>query len=323
MMRTAIVAVALALALSGVSAPVHAQNFPSRPITLIVPFPPGGSTDLAARLMADKMGAALGQPVVVENAGGAGGSIGVGRLARANPDGYTIDIGQWDTHVGGIIYNISYDLQTDFAPIGLISINPQLLLAPKAFPADDMKALVAWMKAHPGDAKFVNQNATAQVGGLLLQKLTGTQMLFVPYKGAGPAMVDLISGQVDLLLVQGAVALPQVRAGTIKPLVNLSTQRSPSMPDIPSADEAGVPGFYMLGWFGFFAPKGTPPDAIAKLNGAMVQALADPGLRKKFADFGLDVASREQQTPDGLAAFHKAEIEKWWPIIKAAGIRGE
>jgi len=269
------------------------------------------------------MGAALGQPVVVENMGGAGGSIAVGRLSRAAPDGYTIDIGQWDTHVGGIIYNIAYDLQTDFAPIGLISINPQLLLAPKEFPAGDMKTLIAWMKAHPGDAKFVNQNATAQVGGLLLQKLTGTQMLFVPYKGAGPAMVDLISGQVDLLLVQGAVALPQVRAGTIKPLVNLSAQRSPSMPDIPSADEAGVPGLYMLGWFGFFAPKGTPPDVIKKLNGAMVQALADPGLRKKFAEFGLDVASPEQQTPEGLAAFHRAEIAKWWPIIKAAGIRGE
>jgi tripartite-type tricarboxylate transporter receptor subunit TctC len=324
-MRTSIVALALApIALFlAASAPVQAQNFPTRPITLIVPFPPGGSTDLAARLMADKMGAALGQPVVVENMGGAGGSIAVGRLSRATPDGYTIDIGQWDTHVGGIIYNITYDLQTDFAPIGLISINPQLLLAPKAFPADDMKALIAWMKAHPGDAKFVNQNATAQVGGLLLQKLTGTQMLFVPYKGAGPAMIDVISGQVDLLLVQGAVALPQVRAGTIKALVNLSSQRSPSMPDIPSADEAGVPGFYMQGWFGFFAPKGTPPEATAKLNGAMMQALADPGLRAKFAEFGLDVASRDLQTPQGLDAFHKAEIEKWWPIIKAAGIRGE
>jgi tripartite-type tricarboxylate transporter receptor subunit TctC len=315
--------VALALALCATVSAAYADTFPSRPITLIVPFPPGGSTDLAARLMADKMGAALGQPVIVENMGGAGGSIAVGKLARATPDGYTIDIGQWDTHVGAIIYKIDYDLQTDFTPIGLISINPQLLLAPKAFPADDMKTLVSWMKAHPGDAKFVNQNATAQVGGLLLQKLTDTKMLFIPYRGAGPAMTDLISGQVDLLLVQGAVALPQVRGGTIKALVNLAPQRSPSMPDIPSADEAGVPGFYMLGWFGFFAPKGTPPDAIAKLNAAMVAALADPALRAKFANFGLDVASREQQTPEGFAAFHKAEIEKWWPIIKAAGIRGE
>jgi tripartite-type tricarboxylate transporter receptor subunit TctC len=179
------------------------------------------------------------------------------------------------------------------------------------------------MKAHPGDAKFVNQNASAQVGGILLQNLTGTKVLFVPYRGAGPAMTDLISGQVDLLLVQGAVALPQVRAGTIKALAELSPARSPSMPDIPSADESGVRGLYIAGWFGLFAPKGTPPDAIAKLNAAMVTALADAKVRKRFADLGLDVASREQQTPQGLAAFNKAEIDKWWPIIKAAGIRGQ
>jgi tripartite-type tricarboxylate transporter receptor subunit TctC len=218
---------AIALALCTFIASAHADTFPSRTITLIVPFPPGGSTDVAGRILADKMGAALGQPVIVENVGGAGGSIGVGRLARSAPDGYTIDIGQWDTHVGSIIYNLDYDLQTDFAPIGLVSINPMLLVATKKLPADDLKSLVAWMKAHPGDAKFVNQNASAQVGGLLLQKLTATQVLFVPYRGAGPAMTDLISGQVDLLLVQGAVALPQVRAGTVKALAELSPQRSP------------------------------------------------------------------------------------------------
>jgi tripartite-type tricarboxylate transporter receptor subunit TctC len=301
----------------------RADNFPSRPITLIVPFPPGGSTDVAARIMADKMGAALGQPVIVENVGGAGGSIGVGRLARATPDGYTIDIGQWDTHVGSIIYNISFDLRADFAPIGLISINPMLLVAKKTLPAEDLKSLIAYMKAHPGDAKFVNQNASAQVGGLLLQKLTGTEVLFVPYRGAGPAMTDLISGQVDLLLVQGAVALPQVRAGTIKALAELSPERSASMPDIPSAGESGVAGLNIAGWFGFYAPKGTPTDVIAKLNAAMVQALADPQVKARFAQFGLDVAAREQQTPDGLAAFQNAEMDKWWPIIKAAGIRGE
>jgi tripartite-type tricarboxylate transporter receptor subunit TctC len=317
-----IASIALAL-LPLALAPAHADNFPSRPITLIVPFPPGGSTDVAARIMADKMGAALGQPVIVENVGGAGGSIGVGRLARAAPDGYTIDIGQWDTHVGSIIYNISYDLRRDFAPIGLISINPMLLVANKALPADDLKSLVAYMKAHPGDAKFVNQNASAQVGGLLLQKLTGTEVLFVPYRGAGPAMTDLISGQVDLLLVQGAVALPQVRAGTIKALAELSPDRSASMPDIPSAGESGVPGLYIAGWFGFYAPKGTPPEVIAKLNAATVRALADPAVRARFAQLGLDVAARDQQTPEGLAAFQNAEMDKWWPIIKAAGIRGE
>jgi tripartite-type tricarboxylate transporter receptor subunit TctC len=197
------------------------------------------------------------------------------------------------------------------------------LIAKKTLPADDLKTLVAWMKANPGDAKFVNQNASAQVGGLLLQKLTDTKVLFIPYRGAGPAMTDLISGQVDLLLVQGAVALPQVRAGTVKALAELSPQRSASMPDIPSADESGVAGLYIAGWFGFYAPKGTPPDVIAKLNAAMVKALADPAVRARFAQLGLDVAPREQQTPQGLATFQQAEMDKWWPIIKAAGIRGE
>jgi tripartite-type tricarboxylate transporter receptor subunit TctC len=317
------IAVTLLTCLASALASARADNFPSRPITLIVPFPPGGSTDVAARILADKMGASLGQPVIVENVGGAGGSIGVGRLARATPDGYTIDIGQWDTHVGTIIYNISYDLRADFAPIGLISINPMLLVAKKTLPADDLKSLVAYMKAHPGDAKFVNQNASAQVGGLLLQKLTGTEVLFVPYRGAGPAMTDLISGQVDLLLVQGAVALPQVRAGTIKALAELSPERSASMPDIPSAGESGVAGLNIAGWFGFYAPKGTPTDVIGKLNAAMVAALADPAVKARFGQLGLDVAAREQQTPAGLAAFQNAEMDKWWPIIKAAGIRGE
>jgi tripartite-type tricarboxylate transporter receptor subunit TctC len=319
-MRKFLIAVTFAF-IAALSA--RADNFPSRPITLIVPFPPGGSTDVAARIMADKMGASLGQPVIVENVGGAGGSIGVGRLARATPDGYTIDIGQWDTHVGAIIYNINFDLRSDFAPIGLISINPMLLVAKKTLPADDLKSLVAYMKAHPGDAKFVNQNASAQVGGLLLQKLTGTEVLFVPYRGAGPAMTDLISGQVDLLLVQGAVALPQVRAGTIKALAELSPDRSASMPDIPSAGESGVPGLSIAGWFGFYAPKGTPADVVAKLNAAMVQALADSQVKARFAQLGLDVAAREQQTPEGLTTFQNAEMDKWWPIIKAAGIRGE
>jgi tripartite-type tricarboxylate transporter receptor subunit TctC len=317
-MRTLIAAAALAATLAGGA---QAQTFPSRQITLIVPFPPGGSTDTIARIMADRMRPILGQPVIIENVGGAGGSIAVGRLARAAPDGYTIDIGQWDTHVGSIIYNINYDLQTDFEPVGLISVNPQLLVAKKNLVANDLKSLVAWMKANPGEAKFVNQNAAAQVTGILMEKATGTKVTYIPYRGAGPAMTDLVSGQVDLLVIQGAAALPQVRGGTIKALANLSPQRSAAMPDIPTSDEGGVPGWYMSGWFGFFAPKGTPKDAIAKLNGAMTQVLADPAVKAKFFELGIDVATREQQTPAGLAAFQKAEIEKWWPIIKAANIR--
>ncbi len=315
--RFGVVALALLAGLAG----AQAQTYPSKQITLVVPFPPGGSTDVAARIMAEKMRPILGQAVIIENVGGAGGSIAVGRVARAQPDGYTIDIGQWDTHVGSIIYNLNYDLQKDFEPIGLISVNPQLMVAKKNLPANRLNELVTWMKANPGEAKFVNQNAAAHVTGILMEKATGTKVNYIPYRGAGPAMTDLVSGQVDLLVVQGAVALPQIRGGTIKAIVNLSPARSASMPDIPTSDESGVPGLYMSGWFGFFAPKNTPKDIIAKLNGAMTQALADPAVKSRFAELGLDVASPEQQKPEGLAAFQKAEIEKWWPIIKASGIK--
>jgi tripartite-type tricarboxylate transporter receptor subunit TctC len=320
-MRKLILGIAGAL-ISGVVV-ANAQGFPSRPITLIVPFPPGGSTDTAARILADKMKPILGQSVIIENVGGAGGSLAVGRLARAAPDGYTIDIGQWDTHVGSIIYNITYDLQKDFDPIGLISVNPQLMVAKKTLQANRLNELVAWMKANPGEAKFVNQNAAAHVTGILMEKATGTKVTYIPYRGAGPAMTDLISGQVDLLVIQGAAALPQVRAGTIKAIANLSPQRSASMPDIPTSDETGVPGLYMSGWFGFFGPKGMPKEAVDKLNGAMKQVLADPAVKARFTELGLDVASPQQQTPEGLAAFQKAEIDKWWPIIKASGIKPE
>jgi len=303
---------------SGVSA--QAQTYPSRPITLIVPFPPGGSTDAVARIISERMKQSLGQPVVIENVGGAGGSIAVGRLARAEPDGYTIDIGQWDTHVASIIYPLNYDLVKDFDPIGLVSLNPQLMVGKKTLPADNLKDLVAWMKANPDKITFVNQNASGQLSGILFEKATGQKIQLIPYRGGGPAMADLIAGQVDLLVSQAAVALPQVQAGTVKALANLSPMRSAAVPDIPTSDEAGVPGLYISGWFGLFAPKGTPKDAITKLNAALVHALADPAVRKRFTELGLDVAARDQQTPEGLAAFHKVEIEKWWPIIKAAGI---
>jgi tripartite-type tricarboxylate transporter receptor subunit TctC len=312
-----------AIALSFLACIAQAQTYPSRPVTLLVPFPPGGSTDTAARIIGERMRAPLGQTVVIENVGGAGGTIAVGRLARAAPDGYTIDIGQWDTHVGSIIYPLAYDLQKDFEPIGLMSVNPQLMIARKGFPADDLKGLVTYMKANPGMATFVDQNAAAKVTGILMQQSTGTTVQFIPYRGAGPAMQAMLGGQVDLMVVQAAVTLPQARAGTVKILANLSPSRSPVVPGVPTSEESGIPGLYASGWFGLFAPKGTPKEIIARLNGAMVQALADPGLRARYTDLGLDVATREQQAPEGLAAFHKAEIEKWWPIIKAAGIKVE
>jgi tripartite-type tricarboxylate transporter receptor subunit TctC len=315
----------LGVVLAAAAGTAFAQaSYPSRSITLIAPFPPGGSTDVVARVMAERMRPLLGQSVVVENVGGAGGSIGVGRLARAAPDGYTIDLGQWDTHVGnGAVYSLPYDLQKDFEPIGLLTLNPQLLLARKTIPAGNLKELVAWLRGNLGTATLASQTAGAQVAGVLLQQATDTKVMFVPYRGGGPAMQDLVAGHIDLLVIQAAAGLPQVRAGTIKAFANLSPSRSFAVPGIPTADEGGVPGLHIAGWFGFFAPKGTPEGPIARLNAAMAQALADPAVQARLAELGLDIASPELQTPEGLAAFHKAEIEKWWPIIKAAGIKVE
>jgi len=314
----------LGLLVSAFCVVAAAQPFPTRTVTLVSPFPPGGSTDSIARIMAQRMGTALGQTVVVENVGGAGGSIGARRVATAKPDGYTFVIGQWDNFVAnGVVYNLEYDVQRDFAPIGLLSINPQLILARKTLPVDDLKGLVAYMKANPGKVTFVNQQASAQMVAVLLQQMTGTEVLLVPYKGGGPAMTDMIAGHVDLLMVQAAIALPQVRGGKIKAMAVLQPQRSPVVEGVPSVDEAGVPGLYLPGWFGFFAPKGTPKDVIARLNAAMMEALADPGVRARFAESGLDIVPREQQSPEALAAFQKGEIDKWWPLIKQAGIKVE
>ena len=298
------------------------QTFPNRPVTLVSPFPPGGSTDTTARIIAEAMRGPLGQPVVIETVAGAGGTIGVGRVARAAPDGYTIDIGQWDTHVGAIIFPINFDLQKDFTPIGLMTINPQVVLARKELP-DDLKGLVAYMRANPGKVTLVEQTAAAKIAGIQLMQMTGTQLTFVPFKGAGPAMGALLGGQVDLMILQTAAALPQARAGRLKILANLSPQRSKVSPELPTSDESGVPGLYAAGWFGLFGPRGMPKEVVAKLNGAMVAALADPKVQARIADLGLDLATREQQSPEGCAAFLKNEMDKWWPVIKAANIKVE
>jgi len=300
-----------------------AQSFPTHTVTLVSPFPPGGSTDAIARIMAQRMGTSLGQTVIVENQGGAGGSIGARRVANAKPDGYTFVIGQWDNFVAnGAVYKLDYDIQADFAPIGLLSINPQVILARNGL-AEDLKGLVAYMKANPGKVTFTNQQASAQLVAVMLQQMTGTEVLLVPYKGGGPAMTDMIAGHIDLLMVQAAIALPQVRAGKVKALAVLQPARSPVVEGVPSVDEAGVPGLYLPGWFGFFAPKGTPREAIARLNAAMMEALADPAIRARFSDLGLDIVARERQTPEALGQFQKAEIEKWTPQIRAAGIKVE
>ena len=312
----------LLLVLLFCSAGAAAQSFPTRPITLISPFPPGGSTDTTARIVAEAMRGPLGQPVVIETVAGAGGTIGVGRVARSAPDGYTISIGQWDNHVGAIIFSINFDLQKDFTPLGLMTINPQVVLARKELP-DDLKGLVAWMKANPGKLTLVEQTAAAKIAGIQLMQMTGTQLTFVPFKGAGPAMGAMLGGQVDVMILQAAAALPQHRAGKLKIIANLSPQRSKVVPDLPTSDEAGVPGLYAAGWFGLFGPRGLPKEVVTRLNGAMVAALADPKVQARLADLGLDLASREQQTPEGFDAFHKAEIAKWWPVIKAANIKVE
>jgi tripartite-type tricarboxylate transporter receptor subunit TctC len=313
------VAISLA-AIGGVSA----QVYPSRPITMIVPFPPGGSTDTIGRIVAERMRARLGQLVIIENVGGAAGSIGVGRVARAAPDGHTIDIGQWDTHIGnGAIYALQYDLAKDFEPVALLASSPYLILAKKTMPADDLQSLVAWLKANPDKASQGNPTAGSHVAGLLLQKHSGTRFQFVPYRGAAPAMQDLLAGQIDLLITLPAVALPQVRSGAIKAYAVTAKSRFAAAADIPTVDEAGVPGVYISGWFALFAPKGTPKEVTNKLNAAVVEALGDPNVRTRLTDLGQEIPSRDQQTPEALGAFHKAEVEKWWPIIKAANIKAE
>jgi tripartite-type tricarboxylate transporter receptor subunit TctC len=302
----------------------RAQAYPTRPITIVVPFPAGGSTDVIGRILAEKMRASLGQTIVIENVGGAGGSIGVGRVARAAPDGYTLDIGQWDTHVAnGVMYPLSYDLQTGFEPIALISTNPYLILGKKAIPGDDLKGLIAWLKANPDKVSAAVPTAGTQVAGILFQKESGTRFVLVPYRGGGPAMQDLVAGHIDMMLIQAAVALPQVREGAIKAYAVMAESRFAAAPNIPTVDEAGLPGLHISGWFGLYAPKGTPRAVIDKLNVAVVDALADATVRSRLADIGQEIPPRERQTPEALAAFTKAEIEKWWPIIKAANVKGE
>jgi tripartite-type tricarboxylate transporter receptor subunit TctC len=303
-----------------------AQTYPSRPITMIVPFPAGGAIDVIARNLAERMKASLGQPVIIENVTGASGSIGVGRVARAAPDGYMLSLGQNDTHVvNGATYVLRYDVVNDFEPVVLISATPRLILAKNAMPADDLKGLIAWLKANPGKATYgtAGFGSTGQVIGLLFKKETGTRFQSVPYRGGAQTLKDLVAGQIDFCILDPTTSLSVVRAGLIKAYAVMDRTRIASAPEIPTVDEAGLPGFYDSWWNGLWVPKGTPKDIIAKLNAAVVEALADPGVRARLADLGQEIFRREQQTPEALAAFQKAEIEKWWPIIKAFGIKAE
>jgi tripartite-type tricarboxylate transporter receptor subunit TctC len=324
-MRQVLFAAALAAVLQSTTSAM-AQTYPSRPITMVVPLGVGGSTDVIARIMAEGMRASLGQPIIVENTTGAGGTIGVGRVARAAPDGYTIGIGQWGTNVAsGAIYPLQYDLIKDFEPVALIATQPFLIVAKKSVPANNLVELIAWLKANANKASQGNSGigTPSHVGGILFQNAIGVHLTMVPYRGAGQSMQDLVAGQIDVMLDTPALSLPQVRGGTIKAYAVTAKSRLELAPEIPTADEAGLPGFYFSFWHALWVPHGTSKEIVAELNKAVVKTLDDPAIRKKLVELSQDIFPPDQQTPEALGAFHKAEIEKWWPIIKEAGIKVE
>jgi tripartite-type tricarboxylate transporter receptor subunit TctC len=329
-MRRAFGLIVAVLAVLGAGASMsdlaRAEDYPSRPITMIVPFPAGGATDTLARFLAENMRAKLGQPIVIENVGGAAGSIGVTRAVRSAPDGYTLSIGTSTTHMlTGGLYKLPFDLLKDLEPIILIGSEPLLIVAKKSFPADDLKGLIAWLKANPDKASvgIAGVGATGQLAGISFQKATGTRFEFVPYRGNGPAMQDLLAEQIDFMIEPASNFKALLGAGSVKPFAITGRARLPSSPNIPTADEAGVPGFFASLWYGLWAPKGTPKDVTAKLNATMTQVLFDPKVREKFAELGIAISPHDQQTPEALRAYQKAEADRWWPIIKAANIKVE
>jgi tripartite-type tricarboxylate transporter receptor subunit TctC len=309
---------------AAVSRIARAQAYPARPITMVVPFPAGGPTDTIGRVVAEGMRASLGQPVVIDNVGGAAGSLATGKVARAVPDGHTIGLGSGTTHVAnGAIYSLNYDVVSSFEPVSMLTIQPMVIVAKKTMQADTLQDLIAWLRANPDKASqgTAGAGSTSHLAGIFFQMQTGARYQFVPYRNTG--MQDLMAGLIDLMIDPAANSVPQVRAGTIKAYAVTGRHRSPAAPDVPTVDEAGLPALQITSWHGLWLPKGTPRDIIAKLNGAVVEALADPTVRRRLADLANETVSREQQTPAALAAWQKAEIEKWWPIIKAARIKAE
>src|ERR1700722_4384581 len=325
-MRTLVFAAALVAAGIGNLGSVAAQVYPSRPVTMINPFPAGAPLDTIARVVGERMRVTLGQPVIVENVPGAAGTLGVGRAARAPADGYTVNVGNFSSHVlASATYAVQYDVLKDFEPVALLASNPQLIISKTAVPANDLKGLIAWLKAAPGKASAgtAGVGSISHVAGVFFQQETGTRLQFVPYRGVNLAQQDLIGGQIELLFDQAPSALPNVRAGKIRAYAVTAKTRLDSAPEIPTVDEAGLPGLYMSVWSALWVPRGTPKEGIAKLNAAAVESMADPLVRKRLGDIGVDIPPRDQQTPEALGALHKAEVEKWWPLIKAANIKAE
>jgi tripartite-type tricarboxylate transporter receptor subunit TctC len=303
-----------------------AEDYPARPVTMIVPFPAGGATDTLARFLGERLHAALKQPIVIENVGGAAGSLGVGRAVRASPDGYTLSIGTSTTHMlTGGLYALPFDLLRDLEPVILIGSEPLLIVGRKDLPADDLKQLIAWLKANPDKASvgIAGVGATGHLAGIAFQKETGTQFQFVPYRGNGPAMQDLLAGQIDAMIEPASNFRALAGAGSIKTFAVTSKTRSPAWPNVPTADEAGLPFYSASLWYGLWAPGGTPKDIIAKLNAAMIEILASPEVAQRFGELGIQVSPLAQQSPEALRTYQKQEAERWWPIIKASGIKME
>ncbi len=323
-MRRAVLTVLLAL--TAFAGGARADDFPSHPVTIVVPFSAGGPSDAMARILAERMQRTLGQALTIENVTGAGGSIGVGRAVRAAPDGYTISFGHLGTHVAnGAIYNLGYDLVSDLAPVVLLPSNPMIVVSKNAVSAKTLQELLAWLRARPGapTAGTAGAGSGSHIAGLYFENVTGIKLQYVPYRGTAPALNDLVAGQIDIIIDQTSNSISQVRAGTIRAYAVTDDKRVVSAPDIPSTDEAGLPGFHMTLWSGLWVPKGTSKDIITKLNAAAVAALSDPAVRKKLEDLGLEMPPKDQLAPDALGAWQKAEIAKWWPMIKAANVKVE